>query len=135
LLNLLGGRFEAARQRLDDLARRRVFQRPLDRVRDRERKLDDWEGRLRRAMANCLHRARQHADARAARLHSLSPLNVLARGYSLTRTWPERHVVSSVANVRPGDSLEVLVQDGKLKTRVEEIEPAADLLRADRTHA
>jgi exodeoxyribonuclease VII large subunit len=123
LLNLLAGRFQAARQRLDDLGERRVFRHPLEKIRDQERKLDDWDGRLRRSMANCLQKARQQAAAQAARLASLSPLNVLARGYSLTRTWPERHVVSSVHTVRPGDRLEVLVQDGKLRTLVEELKP------------
>ena len=122
LLNLLSGRFEAARQRLDDLAGRRVFQRPLERLRDQERKLDEWDGRLRRAMANCLQKARQQADARAARLQSLSPLNVLARGYSLTRTWPERRLVASVQEVHAGDRLEILLHDGKLRTLVQEVD-------------
>ena len=109
--------------RLHDLAERRIFQEPLERLRDQERKLDDWEGRLKRSMVNCLQKARHQADAQAARLESLSPLNVLARGYSLTRTWPERQLVSSVQSVRAGDRLEILFRDGKLRTLVEEIEP------------
>jgi exodeoxyribonuclease VII large subunit len=123
LLNLVSGRLEAARQRLDDLASRRVLQNPREKIRDQERRLDDWEARLRRAMANFLHKARERADAQAARLHILSPLNVLARGYSLTRTLPERHLLSSVAQVHPGDELEILVHDGKLLARALEVEP------------
>jgi exodeoxyribonuclease VII large subunit len=123
LLNLLTGRFAAARQRLDDLAQRRVFRQPLDRLREQERRLDEWEGRVRRAIVNYLHKARQKADKEAARLESLSPLNVLARGYSLTRTWPDLHVVASVQAVRPGDQLEILLHDGKLRAGIESIEP------------
>lgn len=123
LLNLLAGRFQAAQQRLEDLARRRVFQQPLERVRDQERTLDEWEGRLRRAMGHCLQKTRHKADAQAARLQSLSPLNVLARGYSLTRTLPERRVVHSVQAVQAGDLLEILVGDGTVVTRVEGVEP------------
>jgi exodeoxyribonuclease VII large subunit len=123
LLALVTGRLGAARQRLEHLAGRRFFQEPLSRVRDHERKLDDWDSRLRRAMANKLHRARQAADARAARLESLSPLNVLARGYSLTRTWPERRLVSSMRAVAPGEQVEVLLHDGKVRARVEDVEP------------
>jgi len=123
LLTLLTGHFEASRQRLFDLAERRVFLQPLERLRDQERKLDEWEGRLARSMANCLHKARRLADMQAACLNSLSPLNVLARGYSLTRTWPERHVVSSVENLAVGDNLEILLRDGKFRASVTEIEP------------
>ncbi len=123
LLALLAARFQIASRRLAEFAERRIFKQPLERIRNQERKLDEWEGRLRRAMANRLHKARQLANAHTARLESLSPLNVLARGYSLTRTWPERHVVSSVRDVKAGAILEILIADGKLRTRVEEIEP------------
>ncbi len=119
---LLTGRFESARQRLEDLSRRRVFQQPLERIREQERKLDDWESRLKRAMANGLQKARHKTETQTARLESLSPLNVLARGYSLTRTWPERRLVAGVDGVLVGDQLEILLHDGKIRTRVEEIE-------------
>lgn len=119
LRDLLCGRFEASKQRLDEVAQRRVLRQPLERLREHERKLDDWDGRLQRAILNVLHKARHRADAHAARLESLSPLNVLARGYSLTRTLPERHVVQKVADVKAGDRVEILVSDGSVKARVE----------------
>jgi exodeoxyribonuclease VII large subunit len=125
LVDLLVGRVQAAKKQLDHLAGRRVFADPLERVRLEERKLDERQDRLRRATAHCLGRFRHEADARAARLQALSPLNVLARGYSLTRTLPERHVVHSVQAVQPGDRVEVLVSDGKLTARVEETVPEA----------
>ena len=118
----LGARFLALKERLDALAQRRVFQRPLERVRDQERRLDEWDGRLRRALGHCLQKARQSADAHAARLESLSPLNVLARGYSLTRTWPDGSLVHSVRGVHAGAQIEVRVQDGTMKARVEEVQ-------------
>ncbi len=74
-----------ARQRLEYLAMRRCFRVPLDRVRDEERRVDDWSERLKRAMQQRIDRARQRLEAQTARLETLSPLNVLSRGYSLTR--------------------------------------------------
>src|SRR5205823_2615842 len=47
---------ERAGRRLDDLAARRALRLPLDRVRDWERRLDDWAERLRRAGQGRLRR-------------------------------------------------------------------------------
>jgi exodeoxyribonuclease VII large subunit len=51
------------------------------------------------------------------RLDSLSPLAVLARGYSLTRT-PDGTVVRSARQVRVGDDVSVLLHEGSLDCRV-----------------
>ena len=52
------------------------------------------------------------------RLESLSPLAVLGRGYSLTRT-PEGAVVRRAGDVRPGSRVDVLLSEGVLDCRVE----------------
>src|SRR5262249_20183289 len=77
---------ELGRRRLGDLAKRRALRQPLQRLRDAERRLDDWSDRLQRAVRLRLLRSNQATESVAGRLESLSPLNVLARGYSLTRT-------------------------------------------------
>jgi exodeoxyribonuclease VII large subunit len=115
---------EAARARLEDLAGRRCFRAPLERVRDEERRLDGWAERLDRAARRRVDEARRRLEAAAARLESLSPLNVLARGYSLTRT-ESGAVVRGAGQVRPGDRLVTTVGDGVISSRVEESRPAA----------
>jgi exodeoxyribonuclease VII large subunit len=129
---LLGRRVELARGRLDELARRPAFRLPLERVRDQERRLDDWGERLGRAVKQRLVLARQGVEAVAARLETLSPLNVLGRGYSLTRTEADQ-VVRSPSQVRPGDRLVTQVQHGRIISRVEEAgetRPTPDLGKA-----
>jgi exodeoxyribonuclease VII large subunit len=64
--------------------------------------------------------ANKSVELHAAQLESLSPLNVLARGYSLTRTLPDRHVVRGIAEVEVGDAIEIVLHDGRLTARVEE---------------
>lgn len=59
----------------------------------------------------------------ASRLHDLSPVAVLARGYAIARDAQGR-VVKSVASVAPGDCLGVDVGDGRIVARVEGTEPA-----------
>jgi exodeoxyribonuclease VII large subunit len=122
---LLTRSLDVARARLADLARRPCLRRPLERVRQEERRLDGLRDRLRRAMQHRLHEARQQLGAQAARLEGLSPLNVLARGYSLTRREGDGAVVRRPEQVRPGERLVTRIQHGQIVSRVEEVAPSA----------
>jgi exodeoxyribonuclease VII large subunit len=121
LRELLWGRLELLRQRLLDLAGRRCFRRPLDRMQDLVQRLDTLEERLQRAAGQQLEQRRLKVQAMAGQLESLSPLNVLGRGYSLTRLAADRKVVRSAEQVRPGDLVVTVVQRGQFTSRVEEI--------------
>ena len=66
-----------------------------------------------------VQRARQKLDALTGRLESLSPLNVLARGYSLTRTVPDRQVVRSIAQIAVGAAVEIVLADGRAQAVVQ----------------
>ncbi len=118
LRDLMLTRLRQGRQRWQDLADRPAFRLPLDRVRDLERRLDDWGDRLRRAARQRVAQVRRAVESAAARLETLSPLNVLARGYSLTRT-EAGNVVRQPQQVKPGDRLVTLVEHGRIVSRVE----------------
>jgi exodeoxyribonuclease VII large subunit len=121
LRTLLIGRLDRAQARLADLASRRCFRVPLERLREEERRLDEWHERLGRAVKGRLERGRQRLEALAGRLESLSPLNVLARGYSLTRTEAGRVVVRSPDQVRPGDRLVTELRHGRIRSQVVDV--------------
>jgi exodeoxyribonuclease VII large subunit len=120
LRDMLLRRLDLARARLADLMQRRCFRLPLERVQDLERRLDEWNERLQRALRQRLAELRRRLEAQAARLESLSPLNVLARGYSLTRTESDGVVVRTPVQVRPGDRLLTLLEHGCIISRVED---------------
>ena len=119
LKDLLLQRLQTARQRWQDLCERRVFRLPLDRIHDLEQELDDWSERLHRAMRKRVQSAQKDVDSFAGQLQSLSPLNVLGRGYSLTRT-ESGQVIRSSKDVRFGQRVVTLLQDGEIVSRVEE---------------
>jgi exodeoxyribonuclease VII large subunit len=119
-------RVSLARQRLDSLATRRAFREPLDRVRDLERRLDDLDGRLRRSGRISLDRAGDRIAALAGRLQTLSPLNVLARGYSLTHTADGRLLKDAEA-VGIGETITTRLAAGELVSRVERVRPATEV--------
>jgi exodeoxyribonuclease VII large subunit len=85
-------------------------------TRDRHRG-ERLETRLHGALRHRLDAARHDLRAAVGRLDSLSPLAVLARGYSLTRT-PAGRIVRRAADVRPGDAVDVLLDEGRLDCRV-----------------
>ncbi|MFN4258118.1 MAG: exodeoxyribonuclease VII large subunit [Gemmataceae bacterium] len=120
LTDSLRQRLAQARWQLDDLAQRRVFRLPLERIHAEEQRLDDWAQRLQRALRQRLQRAQTLLEAAAGRLQTLSPLNVLARGYSLTRREADRVVIRDAEQVKLGDRLVTTVQHGQIVSRVEE---------------
>lgn len=119
-------RIELVRQRLETVVERRVFRSPIDQIRERERRLDELDTRLRRAVGVPLERADTRLSGLAGRLESLSPLNVLSRGYSLTRKLDGR-VIKGAAEVRPGDVVTTRLAAGAFTSRVEEVKPPEQL--------
>jgi exodeoxyribonuclease VII large subunit len=120
LSDLSTGRVERARQRLDGVCQRRCFRLPLEGIHDLERRLDESADRLARGAKQRLTREQQRLEATAARLELLSPLNVLGRGYSLTRKVADQAVVRRADQVRPGERIVTLLQAGRLVSRIED---------------
>jgi len=124
---LLLQRLDGHKNRLDGLAERRALRLPLERVRELERRLDEGGERLHRAANQRLKQLRERLQAQAARLETLSPLNVLGRGYSLTRREADRAVIRSPDQLRPGERLVTDVAQGRIVSRVEELERTGEL--------
>ncbi len=58
------------------------------------------------------------------KLKDLSPLAVLKRGYSVTRTLPEKRIIRDVADVNQGDQVNVTLAEGGLDCLIEKIHPS-----------
>lgn len=53
-----------------------------------------------------------------SKLSALSPMAILERGYSITRSLPDAQVVRDAESVSPGDRLQILLGSGSLETHV-----------------
>lgn len=89
-------------------------------------RLDLAAARLRSAADTVARRSPRHLDdeqraldARAARLALLDPVNLLRRGWSITRD-ADGNVVRSTAGLGPGAVITTQVADGRLTSRIEE---------------
>ena len=114
---IMAGRIERLKQQLDAIASRNVFQRPMSLIDERRQRCDDVAGRADRAIRLQIERIRQRQAATTASLDALSPLSVLARGYSLT-TFVDGTLVNSVSKVEDGAQIQIRVSDGVISATV-----------------
>jgi exodeoxyribonuclease VII large subunit len=115
----LRNRAAHARARLDAVANRAPFRRPLDRVRELAQRLDEWQTRSLRAIRHCQQRSRTKVDSIAARIEALNPSAVLRRGYSITQRARDGQLVRRSGDVVPGDELITRVAEGIVHSRTE----------------
>jgi exodeoxyribonuclease VII large subunit len=117
LTEAMENRLAFARQRLAQLSDRPAFRKPLDLIRVLGRRVDETAMRLTRAAGSDVDRKAEKLAALAEQLDALSPLNVLKRGYSLTRRG-DGAVVRDVSDVAAGEILTVKLATGEIITRV-----------------
>jgi exodeoxyribonuclease VII large subunit len=87
------------------------------RLQEIEQRLD--LSRLVQAVRN-LHATRQQDLRRMAeKLHLLSPLATLSRGYSIVWKLPERKVLKDAKDAAPNDELEIALEHGKVYAQVQ----------------
>ena len=112
------GRLEAARQRLDNLASKRVMRDQLAYVQDKRMELAHLQQRLGDLSSALLSRRRQRFSALAAALDAMSPLKVLGRGYAVARSQDDT-ILKSGREVAPGDRVSVTLSEGGFDAVVE----------------
>ncbi len=93
------------------------------RVGPRAEALERAEARLRSALVARVRAAREAVAQGAGRLHALSPLAVLARGFSLTTK--DGVVLQDAFGLAPGDVVRTRLADGAFQARVLEVEARA----------
>ena len=120
----LNRRLAQSREQILQLARSRIFADPTWLIRDRQGLIAQQAVRLRRLAAASVARHQERLAAAAARLEAGSPLQLLARGWSLT--WQDgdadRRALRSVTGLEPGTALVTQLADGRVWSSLERIE-------------
>jgi exodeoxyribonuclease VII large subunit len=119
LLKSLGRRASESRRVLEQIESRRPFRHPFDRIHDLAQQLDGWQSRSARAMTTIMDRSKHLASNLAAKIDSLSPLGVLARGYSVTTA--KGLPVTEISELSIGDTIQTRFARGSAVSRVESI--------------
>jgi len=126
LRNAITKKTSMERLTLKRLMESTTFRQPYNKIYQERMLLDVQKRYLEKSLAAIKTEAEKRLSTLAARLDSLSPLNSLARGYSITRSEKDHTLIKSVKSVCVGDKLEVIVTDGLLKCAVEGMEERKD---------
>jgi len=116
----LTNRFRQRQRQIADLAATVLRHDPRQHLAQARERLQACRTRLDRSQDRQLHNLRSRLDSLDARLHSLSPLAVLDRGYALVLN-AEGGVIRSAAQIAVGDKLVTRLADGTFVSGVESV--------------
>jgi len=119
----LSDRVTAASAELQQIATRSVFARPMTIVERNVERINELERRLEMAMQRKSERSASELVSLAGRLDAISPLAVLARGYSLTSKieGKQRVLVTEADSLALGDEIQSRLSQGTVTSKVTDI--------------
>lgn len=123
LLMSIRGRTETLRTRLNAVAGHSIFRRPHQLIQQLRQQLDDIERRANRATEHRLAMEAERVSRLAGKLESLSPLQVLKRGYSLTERAGDGQLVTDAGTLTTGDLIKTRFAKGSAISSIEKAEP------------
>lgn len=103
-------------RRVSAAAQKRCFSAPGYLYESKAQQLDALTGRLNAGMAATVSGYRERLSGVCAALAALNPLAVLGRGYAMVTR--KNEVVSSAADLAPGDVLKIIFADGSVSAGV-----------------
>lgn len=108
--------------RLESLRGSIAFKQPYDRIYQERMTLDLHNKYLFRALKAKIEKDKSNLAYLIGKLDVLSPLTVLARGYSIVKSKGNDIIVKSVKGIEAGNELEISLTDGKINCCVSSVE-------------
>ena len=124
LRQLLINQARQARFVIESLANRRLFTRPEELFSDVRRRLDELDQQLNRRMRDRCEQNQSRLQHITSQLEALSPLRVLARGYSLTRDAETGATLRSADQIEVGQTVKTRLASGEITCEVKQREIA-----------
>ena len=119
MLGALERRLDRASERLDFLARSRVFSNPWETLYEkRARRLDELEARLVASVEKKVAEVEKTCEVLKERLVGRDPRAILSRGYSVTRRVDDMKILRDPSEVREGQVIETTLAFGKIRSVV-----------------
>jgi exodeoxyribonuclease VII large subunit len=107
------------KKHLDGIMQRYAFKQPRFLVEQYQQRIDDYMKALQQALSHLLELDRQRLKTDTARLKALNPTAILARGYSITYTYPEAKIIKSSSSLKSGSRIKTKFAEGEAVSRVE----------------
>ena len=114
--------FAVSRPRIDSFHASLNAHSPLRSIRQWTVLIPQLRARLQTGFSNLLTLKRRDLGSAVTSLQDLSPLAILARGYSIIKSVPQGDIVRSVGSVRVGMRVHARLTDGHLTCMVEKVQ-------------
>jgi exodeoxyribonuclease VII large subunit len=114
LLQSLTGKLRLSKERLVRVANSYVMRQPFDRLRRWQQRLDEFAQRLNINITHALNTEREKLSGIAGKLESLSPLNVLKRGYTVTTRLEDNKSLREAKGLNKGDKIKTNFSTGSV---------------------
>ncbi len=118
LVELVEERLADERETLERITRDLYRASPRSQLDRRRQQLDDTTERLQMGLRHIVALRGERLRGLSLRLHSLSPLLTIARGYAVVRRTTDQTVITSAHQVQQGDTLSIQVADGQIPVEV-----------------
>lgn len=120
LLRAMDRQVERRRHRNEQFKLRLKLHDPERQLREKRNMLLDQEERMERILEKKLQDARHRLALAAGRMHGLSPLEKISKGYGFL-TGEDGKRLETVRQVKPGDRMTVRIRDGRIEAQVTDI--------------
>lgn len=123
----MGQKLEYANLKLEQYATKLKYQHPGVVLLQKRQRLADTEDMLRRLLDRQIELSRHRLAICAERIRGLSPVEKLGKGFAYVEETVdgEKRAVKSVAQIQPGQELDIYVADGQIHVKAEKIREAA----------
>ena len=120
LLHNQKARIKNAKDRLNSLSSRRLFQKPEELFVDKMQRLDELTQNLKWNMEKSLNKSREKFNILNSKLDTLSPLKTIKRGYSITYD-QDLNPITDINDVKKGQKIKTRVINGQFESEVKKI--------------
>lgn len=118
LKNALLSKYNLNKAKYQSICEKSIFSKPEKLIQQREEQLDYLTEKLVMVFATTLKNQQSRLSNAASKLDALSPLKVLARGYSIAEI--DNKPITSINDAEKGDKLTLKLNDGKLVCTVDD---------------
>ncbi|MCQ9208290.1 MAG: exodeoxyribonuclease VII large subunit [Omnitrophica bacterium] len=107
---------------LEHRLQRYVFRKdPSDLIQQYQQRIDELISTLNLKLRHLAEINREKYNVLIGKLHALSPLNILSRGYSITLRLPQRQIVTKAEELKIGAKVSTKLAGGSFISKIEEI--------------
>lgn len=124
--------FDRKKEKLIRLISSPAISRPMDRINNYYQTIDEELQQLNLLINHKIELTKERLHKQIARLEALSPLSILARGYSIVYKLPERKIIKESSQVSVNNVVEIQLHRGKLIGKITKISNDKDTKKTNK---